>query len=67
MYHCQSKSTTALTAESRGLIILNSNNYKGDQMAKIYTSAEQLIGHTPLLRAVHIERAEGLKAKLLLG
>ena len=35
-------------------------------MAKIYTSAEQLIGHTPLLRAVHIERAEGLKAKLLL-
>ena len=35
-------------------------------MAKIYTSAEQLIGHTPLLRAVHIEREEGLKAKLLL-
>jgi len=35
-------------------------------MARIYTSAEQLIGHTPLLRAVHIEREEGLKAKLLL-
>ena len=34
-------------------------------MARVYTSAEQLIGHTPLLRAVHIEREEGLKAKLL--
>jgi len=35
-------------------------------MARIYTSAEQLIGHTPLLRAVHIEKEEGLQAKLLL-
>ena len=35
-------------------------------MARIYTSAEQLIGRTPLLEAVHIEREEALKAKLLL-
>lgn len=35
-------------------------------MARIYTSAEQLIGQTPLLRAMHIEREESLKAKLLL-
>lgn len=35
-------------------------------MAKVYTSAEQLIGHTPLLEAVHIEKEENLKARLLL-
>ena len=34
-------------------------------MSKIYTSADQLIGHTPLLELTHIEAAEGLKAKLL--
>lgn len=34
-------------------------------MSKIYTSAEQLIGHTPLLELTHIEVAEGLKARLL--
>lgn len=34
-------------------------------MSKIYTSAEQLIGHTPLLELTHIETAEGLKARLL--
>ena len=32
----------------------------------IYTSAEQLIGRTPLLEAVHIEQAEKLNARLLL-
>lgn len=32
----------------------------------IYTSAEQLIGHTPLLEAVHIEKEKNLKARLLL-
>ncbi|MBR4039653.1 MAG: cysteine synthase A [Clostridia bacterium] len=32
----------------------------------IYTSAEQLIGRTPLLQAKHIETEEGLKARLLL-
>lgn len=34
-------------------------------MAKIYTSVEQLIGHTPLLELTHIEDSFGLKAKLL--
>ena len=34
-------------------------------MAKIYTSAEQLIGHTPLLELVRLEQAEGLSARLL--
>ena len=31
----------------------------------VYTSADQLIGHTPLLELTHIEAAEGLEAKLL--
>ena len=34
-------------------------------MSKIYTSAEQLIGHTPLLELTHIEASEGLKARVL--
>ncbi len=34
-------------------------------MSKIYTSADQLIGHTPLLELTHIEKEEGLEAKLL--
>lgn len=34
-------------------------------MAHIYTSADQLIGHTPLLELVHLERAYGLKARIL--
>lgn len=34
-------------------------------MAKIYTSADQLIGNTPLLELVHIEKEHGLQAKLL--
>ena len=34
-------------------------------MSKIYTSADQLIGHTPLLELTHIEAAEGLRAKIL--
>ncbi len=33
-------------------------------MAKIYTSADQLIGKTPLLELRHIEEAEGLQAKI---
>ena len=33
-------------------------------MAKIYTSADQLIGRTPLLELTHIEKAEGLKAHI---
>ena len=34
-------------------------------MSKIYTSADQLIGHTPLLELTHIEADQGLHAKLL--
>ena len=34
-------------------------------MSKIYTSADQLIGRTPLLELVHIEQAEGLEARVL--
>ncbi|MBO4370997.1 MAG: cysteine synthase A [Paludibacteraceae bacterium] len=34
-------------------------------MAKIFTSADQLIGHTPLLRLSNIEKQFGLKAKLV--
>ena len=34
-------------------------------MAKIYTSADQLVGKTPLLELTHIEQELGLKAKLL--
>ena len=32
-------------------------------MSNIYTSADQLIGRTPLLELVHIEKSEGLKAR----
>ena len=39
---------------------------KEDSMARVYTSSEQLIGHTPLLEAVHIEKEENLNARLLL-
>ena len=34
-------------------------------MAKIYTSADQLIGKTPVLELTHLEKALGLEAKLL--
>ena len=34
-------------------------------MSKIYTSADQLIGRTPLLELTHIEAAEGLQARVL--
>ncbi len=34
-------------------------------MGRIYTSADQLIGGTPLLELVHIEAREGLEAKIL--
>ncbi len=34
-------------------------------MSNIYTSAEQLIGHTPLLELTRIEAAEGLQARVL--
>ncbi|MBR3654519.1 MAG: cysteine synthase A [Elusimicrobia bacterium] len=34
-------------------------------MSKIYTSADELIGKTPLLEFTHIEKAENLEAKLI--
>lgn len=34
-------------------------------MSKIYKSAEQLVGHTPILELTHIEEELGLEAKLL--
>ena len=34
-------------------------------MSQIYTSTDQLIGHTPLLELTHIEKAHGLKAKVV--
>ena len=34
-------------------------------MSKIYTSADQLIGHTPLLELTHIEKEADLKATVL--
>lgn len=34
-------------------------------MGKIYTSADQLIGHTPLLELVHMEKDYGLEAHIL--
>ncbi len=34
-------------------------------MSKIYTSADQLIGRTPLLELTHIEKEEGLGARIL--
>ena len=34
-------------------------------MSRIYTGADQLIGHTPLLELTHIEKDENLSAKLL--
>ena len=34
-------------------------------MSNFYTSADQLIGHTPLLELTHIEKAHDLKAKIV--
>ena len=34
-------------------------------MSKIYTSADQLIGHTPLMELTHLEKNENLAAKVL--
>ena len=35
-------------------------------MAKIYTSAQQMIGRTPLVEAAAVEKEQGLRARLLL-
>ena len=34
-------------------------------MSKIYTSADQLIGKTPLLELAHLEKEENLEARIL--
>ncbi len=34
-------------------------------MSAVYTSADQLIGKTPLLELTHVEKAEGLEARIL--
>ena len=34
-------------------------------MSKVYTSADQLIGKTPLLELTHLEKSLGLEAKLV--
>ena len=34
-------------------------------MSNIYTSADQLIGRTPLLELTHLEKSEGLEARIL--
>ena len=34
-------------------------------MSKVYTSADQLIGSTPLVELTHIEREDGLKARII--
>jgi cysteine synthase A len=36
-----------------------------NKMARIFTSADQLVGGTPLLELSHIEKEEGLEARLL--
>jgi len=38
---------------------------KDSTMSKIYTSADQLIGHTPLLELSHIEKENNLQAKIV--
>ena len=34
-------------------------------MSKVYTSADQLIGHTPLLELTHLEKKYNLEAKVI--
>lgn len=41
------------------------NKIEENIMSKIYTSADQLIGKTPLLELTHIEKKYNLKAKIL--
>ena len=47
------------------MIISEIRSEGGLPMTRIYTSADQLIGRTPLLELTRIEAAEGLKAKVL--
>lgn len=38
---------------------------EGRNMSRVYTSADQLIGNTPLLELTHLEKKYGLKARIL--
>lgn len=38
---------------------------RSPSMAKIYTSADQIVGHTPLIELTHIEKEFSLEAKIL--
>ncbi len=40
-------------------------NQEEIKMAAVFTSADQLIGKTPLLELTHIEKSEGLEARIL--
>ncbi len=44
--------------------VCNKNIRRDFNMSKIYTSAEQLVGGTPILELTHIEKELGLNAKL---
>ncbi len=53
-----------------GIMFYNNRGSDTEQMgdvimANIYTSADQLIGKTPLLELTHIEKAYGLRARIL--
>ena len=47
------------------IIPLNLSERLVINMSKVYTSADQLIGKTPLLELTHMEKADGLEAKVL--
>ena len=60
--------TSGATAELTGGVqgaILQKNGKKVNPMSRIYTSAEQLIGNTPLLELTRLEQQLNLKAKVL--
>lgn len=46
-------------------LFINKKNRKGNNMSKIYKSADELIGHTPLLELSHIEKEFDLKANII--
>ena len=53
-------------SQNRAIIILTYqvDRLKEKKMSKIYSSADQLVGKTPLLELTHIEKELGLKAKI---
>ncbi len=55
MWYHKDRKPIGLIGEQKGELL----------MANIYSSADQLIGHTPLLELTHIEAEYGLRARLL--